>query len=432
MGNMSTFKITVLAVFSISIVVGIAIFALNKNSGTTTNLSANLEIWGTISSDAFSNAYTGSTLPASKNLRVVYTRKDVSDFDRDFVEALAEGRGPDLVILREDLIHKNRNKLLTIPPKSYPESDFKDKFIEVGELFLTPEGVIAVPFIVNPLVMYWNRDLFSSNFIASPPKFWDEIPDLVNKITKKDSGANISQSAVSLGEWRNVSNAKEILIMLMLQAGTPITKRTEKGLDSVLNLQLGYPRTPSQSATEFYVQYSNPNSTSYTWNRSLPSSSNFVLSCNLAIYLCFASEIESKQKKNSNLNYGVAPVPQIRDINRKIIFGHIYGLSIVKQSKNIGAAFQAMNALTEPSALESLEKVTNLPPVRRDMLSKRPPEAYKQVFYDSALISRSWIDPDPEVSTNVFRDMIESITSGRSRVIDALIRADKEISAVLN
>lgn len=429
---MSTFKIAILAVFSVAIMAGIGVFALSKNTGGgIENISANLEIWGVLSSDAFNNAMIASTLASNKNIRVIYTRKDPSDFDRDFVEALAEGRGPDIVILREDLIHKNRNKLFPIPPKSYPERDFKDKFIEEGEIFLTKEGVLAVPFIVDPMVMYWNRDLFSSNFIASPPKYWDEIPDLVAKLTKKDSGANISQSAIALGEWRNISSAKEILVMLMLQAGTSITQRGEKSLDSIMNLQLGYPRPPSQSATEFFVQFSNPNSVSYTWNRSLPSSLNFFLSGNLALYLGFASEIEGIQQKNSNLNYSVTSVPQIRDMKRKAVFGHLYGLSIVKQSKNIAAAFLAINALTEPKALEGLGGITNLPPVRRDMLSQKPTEAYKQVFWDSALIARSWIDPDPQTSSNAFRDMIESITSGRARVIDALNRAEKELSASL-
>ncbi|MFZ2522469.1 MAG: extracellular solute-binding protein [Minisyncoccia bacterium] len=427
---MSTFKIAVIAVFSVAIVAGIMVFALSKNTGTA-NVSAGLVAWGTISDDAFTNAYIASSLSGNKNIRVMYVRKDPSDFDRDFVEALAEGRGPDIVILREDLVYKNRNKLYPIPSEFYPERDFKDRFIEEGELFLTPEGILALPFIIDPMVMYWNRDLFSSNFIASPPKYWDEIPDLVPKITKKDGQANISQSTIAFGEWRNITSAKELLIMLMLQAGTPIIQREENGLDTVLNLQFGYPRTPSQSATDFYIQFSNPNLVSYSWNRSLPSSSNFFLSGNLAIYFGFASELVGIQQKNPNLNYGVTSVPQIRDSKKKVVFGHLYGISIVKQSKNIQASFIALNALTEVEAIKGIGGITNLPPVRRDMLSVKPPEAHMQVFYDSALISRSWIDPEPQATSNLFRDMIESITSGRSRASDALNRAETELTALI-
>jgi ABC-type glycerol-3-phosphate transport system substrate-binding protein len=428
---MSTFKIVVIAFFSISIVVGIAVFSFAKNSGQTSVASADLVIWGTISPDAFTRALIGSSFAANKNIRMSYQRIDTADFDKKFVESLAEGTGPDIVILRDDLIYKNRNKIYPIPPKVYAERDFKEKFVEEGEIFLSPEGILAFPFIIDPMVMYWNRDIFSSNFIANPPKFWDELPDLVTKIVKKDNQANISQSLVSFGEWRNVSHAKEILTMLMLQAGTPITQYESRGLKSVLNLQFGYPRQPSQSALEFYIQFSNPNSLSYTWNRSLPTSLNFFLSGNLAVYLGFASELKGIQQKGPNLNYDVTSIPQIRDAKRKTVFGHVYGLSIVKQSKNASAAFIALTALTESPALKKMEEFTELPPVRRDMLSVRPASSHMQVFYDSALISRSWVDPEPEESSRIFKEMVESITSGKSRVSDSLIRTESEISGLI-
>lgn len=428
---MSTFKIAVLAIFSISIVIGIAIFATSKSSSNPANQTADIIVWGTISADAFNNAMISSSVSGSKNIRVTYVRKDVSDFDNDFVEALAEGRGPDIVVLRDDLIYKNRNKIYPIPYKAYPERDFKDRFIEEGELFLTPEGILSVPFIVDPMVMYWNRDLFSNNFVASPPKYWDELPALIEKMTIRDSKANILQATISFGEWRNVTNAKEIISMLLLQAGTPITSRSDKEVVSVLNSQFGYPRIPSQSAVDFYTQFSNPTSLSYTWNRSLPSSSNFFLSGNLAMYLGFASEIFAIQQKNSNLNFNVTSIPQIRDTKKKSVFAHMYGLSIVKQSKQISQAYTVIGALTEVKALREMEKVTNLPPVRRDMLTEKPTDAFRLVFYDSALISRSWIDPDAVSTSNVLRDMIESITSGRSRLTEALSRADTELRSLL-
>lgn len=424
---MSTFKIVVIAIFAGSIVVGIALFALSK--GTSSGQSANLLVWGTISPEAFDAAYKSSSLKANKQIQVAYVKKDSSTFDADFVEALATGTGPDIVILRDDYIYKNSNKLFAIPYANYTERTFKDRFIEGGEIFLAPGGVVALPFIVDPLVMYWNRDLFSNNLVSSPPKYWDEIVPLIAKTTVKDSGGSILKSTIALGEWRNVNNAKEIVAMLLLQAGTPITMRTESGLQSVLNSTFDYPVAPSQSAINFYTQFSNPTTPSYTWNRSLPASISMFLSGNLATYIGSASEIFSIQQKNSNLNFDVTLVPQIRDTAKKIVFGHMYALSIVKQSKQIGGAFLALNALTEAGSLQALETLTNLPPVRRDLLSLVPPDAFRAVFYNSALLSRSWIDPNSAASSNTFRDMIESVTSGRLRLSEALNRANDELNS---
>ena len=427
---MSTFKIILISVFGLFIILAIAVFALSKSDSPVG--AANLVAWGTLPEDTFDAAYKASSLANNKLVQVKYVKKDVATFDNEFVNALADGNGPDIVISRDDSIYKNRNRFFIIPYKSFTERDFKDKFIEEGELFLTPDGIIAVPFIVDPMVMYWNRDMFSNNLIAQPPKYWEDIPSLVDKMTKRDSSGYIPQSAIALGEWRNITNAKEIVAMLLLQAGTPITSRNKDAITSVLNSQFNHPVVPSDSAITFYTKFSNPTLSTYTWNRSLQSSLNYFLSGNLAMYLGFASEIYSIQQKNSNLNFDVTYVPQIKlDTAKKTVFSHMYALSIVKQSKQPGVAFSAINALTEPAALKALEVVTDLPPVRRDLLSDKPTDAFRIVFYNSALLSRSWIDPDPSASSNTFRDMIESITSGRKRQGQALDQANEELNQEL-
>ena len=425
---MSTFKIVITAIFAVSFLVGIALFALSK--GSSSAQSANLVVWGTIPSEVFDAAYKNSSLKANKLIKIAYVQKDSSTFDNDFVEALAEGVGPDMVILRDDYVFKNQNKLFVIPYANYSQRNFKDTFISAGEIFLSADGIVALPFTVDPLVMYWNRSLFSNSMVPTPPKYWDEIYSLVEKTTNRDANANILQSTIALGEWSNITNAKEILSMLLLQAGTPITSRSGQAIVSVFNERFNYPIAPSQSAVNFYTQFANPTAPAYTWNRSLPSSLNMFLSGKLATYIGFSSEIFSIQQKNSNLDFDVTFVPQIRDAN-KAVFGRMYALAIVKQSKQIAGAYTAMNGLTESASIKALETATNLPPVRRDLLTNKPTDAFRSVFYDSALISKSWIDPDSVGSEKVFRDMIETITSGRGRLTDALDRANTQLGLLL-
>lgn len=427
---MSKFKVAVIAIFSISFVIGLILFAMYKTSGQN---ASNVVVWGTISTEAFDAAYKSSSLAKSKLINTTYVKKSPADFDTQFIEALADGVGPDVLILREDSIYKNRNKLLIIPYKTYSVRDFKTRFVEGGEIFLGTDGVFALPFILDPLVMYWNRDMFSNSQVAQTPVYWDEMYDLSKKMTVKDSSANIMQSALALGEWKNINNAKEIISLLMLQAGTPITSMDSTGAySSVMDQAFTYSIPPGVSALNFYTQFSNPTADSYSWNRSLPTSLNFFLSGNLAMYFGFASEIFSIQQKNPNLNFDVASVPQIRDAKKKMNYGHIYGLAISKQSKSQAGAFSVITALTEPAPLKALESVMNLPPVRRDLISGKPTDAYRSIFYSTAFITHSWIDPDSVATTNIFKDMIESITSGRARVIGALGDASQNINALFN
>lgn len=427
---MSPFKIILTAIFGVSILAGVATFALSRSSSVN-QATARLVVWGTIQTDAFDSAFRASSISKSRDISVTYVRKDVSTFDTELVEALADGVGPDIIIIREDSLYKHRNKIFPIPYKNLTERDFKNTFIELGELFLSPEGVMGVPFMVDPMVMYWNRDIFSNNLIPKTPEYWDEMPGLVEKITRRDDSANVLQSTIALGEFRNINHAKEIITMTLLQAGSPITRKDYSGKYSSAFSYSSIDNTanPGQSSLTFYTQFTNPTSPMYTWNRSLPTSQNFFLSGNLAIYLGFASEIFSIEQKNSNLNFDVAPIPQVRDTTQKSVFGHMYAFSILKQSKQVVGAYTAIMALTEPAPIKALESITSLPPVRRDLLADRPTDAYRSVFYNSALISRSFIDPNPSETTIIFRDMVESITSGRSRVTEAVNRAGNEINA---
>jgi ABC-type glycerol-3-phosphate transport system substrate-binding protein len=428
---MSNFKIAVLAIFSVSIVIGIVLFAMYKaGAGQTTY---NLTVWGVMPQDQFETLYKAASVSQNKYINVTYVEKDPSTFDNDFVEALADGVGPDVVILREDSLYKNRDRLLTIPYTSYSQRTFMDTFTQETQMFLSPDGVTALPLYVDPLVLYWNRDIFTNALTAQPPQYWDELYALTGKMTVKDSSADISQATIPFGEWDNVTNAKEILSLLFLQAGTPIVSydTTQKKYISVLDQQFGQLVAPAESALNFYTQFSNPTSAYYSWNRALPSSLNFFLSGQLAMYVGEASELFSIQQKNPNLNFDVTNIPQDRGGANKTDFAHIYATAIVKQSKSVAGAFTFITSLTEPAALTALSAVNNLPPARLDLLSQTPTDPYRVIFYNGALISRAFVDPDPAQTSSIFGDMINSIVSGQSQISDSVSAASQSLNDAL-
>ena len=77
-----------------------------------------------------------------------------------------------------------------------------------------------------------------------------------------------------------------------------------------------------------------------------------------------------------------------------------------------------------------LATVLGIPSARRDVLATRV-EGDSDVFVRSAIIGKSWIDPDPDATAEVFRGMIEDTTSGTSLVSQAVSRADQQLSHIL-
>lgn len=430
MGNFNTFQLILLGAFVALAAVGIFVFAFF--AGTGGESYNRVVIWGTMDRQTMERFLSPLKADNRALQDVAYIEKNPETYNAELVEALAAGRGPDLFMLPHEDIARHEDKIIPIPFGSYSERDFKDTFIEQGELYLVNDGILGLPFMVDPLVMYWNRDIFSQEGLAQPPRFWDEFFTLSERLTERDQTNNITRATVAFGEYSNVNNAKELISALLMQSGTPLTQRNQEGeIQIVLRDRFDFTTPPAEAALRFYTEFSNPIKTVYSWNRSFSSAREEFLSGDLAIYFGFASEVLEIQDLNPNLNFDIAAFPQSRDSGDILTFGHMTAFAIPSQSSNVQGAFRTAQALTSASALDNLSNLNGLPPVRRDLLVDIPSDAYRTITFSSALIARGWFDPERNESNVVFRDMIESITSGRERISAAAAIADNQLENLL-
>jgi ABC-type glycerol-3-phosphate transport system substrate-binding protein len=428
---MSKFQIILISVFVLSIIAGVIAFASFKGSGGVAELPA-ITIWGTFPGDIFSQYITKINMNRSQSLKIAYTEILETDFDKVFVEALARGNGPDAILIPQDLIHKHEDKVVLIPYTVLTQRDFKNAFIKQAELYLGNEGSMALPFIVDPIVMYWNRDSFSNAGIATFPKFWDEFNDLNKKLTVKDVNSNLRKSAIAMGEFNNILHAREILGTLFLQSGNPVTYRdSDTNIASALGSRTFVGLPTSVPALDFFNQFSNSSNPNYSWNRSLPDSRSWFLTGNLATYFGFASELVDIRNKNPNLDFDIAPIPQARGAKNRATYGSMYGFSMVKSTTNANNTFTVINSLLEPKAIAEMISLSYLPPVRRDMIGAGSTDPYLSIFYDSALISKGWLDTNKKESNRLFQSIVESVTSGKQNSSDALQNGSDEFDISL-
>ncbi len=426
--KITKFQVITLAIFFIFLVAGVAAFALYKGSSANATLPT-VTFWGTFSSDTF-NIYVAkinTTLP--QPITVNYVQKNQSTFSQEFIAALARGTGPDGVLISADMLLPHYDKFVAIPFSALPQRTFIDSFIEEGSIYLNSNGLIAIPFTVDPLVMYWNRDTFNAAGIAAYPKYWDEFTGLNVKLTAKDTNGNIRKSAIALGDFTNVTNAREILASLFMQIGNPITRTDTNGaIQSTIKTSATVNPTP---AVDFFTQFVDPSNANYSWNRGMPASKSAFLSGMLATYFGFASELGGIREKNPNINFDVAPLPQIRTGGIKAAYARMNGFSIVRTSPNPDAVFQVISILTDPNNLNQLTTTLYLPTVRRDVIAQGSKDPYISIFNEQALVSKTWLDADPAKSRDLFANMIQAITSGAKPTYQAIQDAGDEYDIIL-
>jgi ABC-type glycerol-3-phosphate transport system substrate-binding protein len=437
MKDLKGFQLVLLGIFGFFLVAGVLAFAgllpgfSAKPSGQNQFLG-NVVIWGTLPQTILAPVVDDFNNNNKDTVTIKYVEKSKNTFDSDLVEALADGTGPDVILLPQDLIMRHRNKIYPIPYETLSQRAFKDTFIQEGELYLGSTGSYAVPFVIDPMVMYWNRDIFSGAFVSTPPSYWDEFFSLAQTITQIDNASNIKRSLVAFGEFDNITNAKDIISMLIMQAGSPIVSVDQNGFFvPALSDSSGSDASPADEAFRFYTEFSNPTKTSYSWNRSLPYSRDAFTTGDLALYFGYASEYANLQKKNPHLNFDVSLVPQTRGTHRKLTFGRMQGLAILKSSNVLSADMAAVMLLSNKDVVASVSSALNLPPVRRDLLAQKPKDSSLSVFYDSALLSAGWLDPSPSDTNATFSEIVQDIVSGRRKITAAVDNGNTELTQIL-
>lgn len=429
---MNTFQTIIIAVFIAAAIIATLMFAgvlPGYNGGGEQNREIKINIWGTLDRNLMSDFFN-HIKKNNKNLTFIYSEKKLENFEQELVSALANNEGPDIAVLPQNLILKHIKKISPISSENLSIRDFKNIFIDEADLFIDYKNrnILGLPFTIDPLVLYYNKNLFKNSLVVNPPKNWDEFLTVSNNLTIKDEDRDIKQSGSALGEYENVNNAKDILSVMFLQAGDAVIDRENlepdlgKDNKNLKNLQ---------AALDFYVGFSNPGKVSYSWNKFLGQSHDAFLKGKLAMYFGYASDFKKIKEKNPNLDFDVSVIPQPSQNNVKTSFGRMSGIVILNKTKNKDDAYFAAKALVSPDSIKILNDIFFMPPVRRDVLSRKIEDPYLSVFYESAVISRAWLDPDPLKTSIVFKNMIESVNSGERSADQALPDARGRLNNIL-
>lgn len=382
-------------------------------------------IWGTLDRAVIDRQLRKITGNNERFSSIKYREYSEEEFIPEFVDALAEGQGPDLIVIPHYQLVELRSKLYALSYDFYTERTFKDTYIEGAEIFALSDGIYALPFAADPLIMYWNRDIFSNSNIAVPPRTWETLRnDTVPRLTRTGGAFDIIQSAVALGEYRNIRNALPILSMLMLQSGSNMVIESQDNYQIALQRGrtsgTGAGLSPGTASLSFYTEFANPASSLYSWNRSLPEDRQRFLSGDLALYFGLGSEVESLQRANPNLNFDVAQVPQGATASTLRNYAVFYGLAIPKQAKDVGVSYQVAATLVAPESAKTLAEGVDMAVVHRSTQAAGSIDQFQQVRNEAALIARGWLEPTRKATEQAFQTMVEDVTSGRIQVTGAI------------
>lgn len=428
----SLFQIVLLAVFGSLAVAGVLIFAFAVGGANTSNSIGKVVIWGTFDKSAFQSVLDQAVRDNRDLEQVSYVQKTEATYEQDLSNALSQVQGPDLFILRSDYALKDEPKIKPIPYEELSKVQFQNIFAEATNPYLGAGGIIGVPFVIDPLVLYWNRDILSSAGYAEPPEFWDEVSPMAQKITQKDTEGGIKKATIAFGTYQNIENAKAVLSALFMQASVLITEIGSDGkVASALTQGSGGASSAADDVLRFYTEFADPSQTDYSWSDSMQKARAAFAAGDVALYIGFASEAPLIAAMNPNLNAGIAAIPQLRGAARTSDFGRAYAFAVPRASANPIGAKTVAALLASATTSSAFANSFGIAPASRVALAQ-PVSGNAALFNRMAIITRIWSDPDPSQTDPLFRAMIEDTVSGASPLSQALQRAGQQLSQIIS
>ncbi|MEI6352701.1 MAG: ABC transporter substrate-binding protein [Candidatus Nomurabacteria bacterium] len=417
------------------------------NSSSNQKLTGTVNVWGTIPADSMAQ-FTDLFDKTAKSYAMNYTEVPYDSFNSKLVKAIANGSAPDLVIAPSDILFANISYLYPVTVATIPESKFRNDFIDESALLIDmPYGYLGLPLSVDPLVLYYNRDILSSNGFSNPPKTWGSLYSYDSKITKKDSTGNVSLSTIAFGTYDNIPHATDVLLAMIIQQGqTPVSVTyVQDGnggsvpkynvlVDQSLN-QSGI--SPLNSSLAFSKDFSDTQKTSYNWNAKSDNALQQFISGNLAFYVGYASEGAYIKSANQKLYFDYTYIPQIDGSNTSSTYGKLNTVFMLRSSPGASPtslAYQVMKYLatgTDGVSQDLIARTGGISALKANianMMSSNNQDA--EIFGNSALISKGFYDLHRNDLEVLMRDAIRKVYNGEASTVEASTAFSDNLQAV--
>lgn len=330
------------------------------------------------------------------------------------VEALAEDKGPDIVSIRNHDIVALKTKLDPMPV------NFRDATVRVvrgtinTETVVTPlekrgltsnqvtqeyvravkndvvvDGkVYGLPISMDTMGIFYNKDLLDRAQIAEPPRSWEELQKMMEKLTKFNKDGGIVQSGASLGTGNNIPSFDDILFILFKQSGLNLI-----GSDGrpVFHLFSNSDRggSASMQVINYYTDFANKDSKTYAWNEDMGNALDRFTNGSLAFYFGYSYDIPTIRARSPQLNFGAIPMLQLNAGN-PVNAANYWVQTVTAKSKNKEAAWSLIDYVAHSAANKDYLDKSNRPAALRTYVSPQLENVDLAPFASQVLVADSW------------------------------------------
>ncbi|MFH1188993.1 MAG: extracellular solute-binding protein [bacterium] len=414
---------TILGVFGFLFLAFIVLLVIGLRDPAEQSKTINLTIWGTEDSTRVWNDLITAYQRQNPNAYIKYTQFPEDTYESSLVDALAAGAGPDIFMFHSSWLLKHYRKSAPAPSdmitlsdiqRLFPQVVEEDFVLHVASVDRQGSNIYAMPLYIDTLALLYNKDTFDAKRIAVYPETWQDFKSIVLRVREVSQG-KVTQSAAAIGgTTASVSHAPDMIMLLMQQFGADM-------VDLDKRQALFGAGNAGKDALDFYLQFTNPASTYYTWNNWFKPAIDSFAAKQVAMMFGYSRDLQAIRERNAYLNIGIQHMPQVSSDGAIMNVADYWGLGVSKNTTQYRESWDFITYITKNTEIMRQYTVaTGKSPALRYLINDYLAHPTLGVFAEQALTARSWPKVDPAKINTILDTMIQ-------RTLDKSLSSEKAV-----
>lgn len=353
------------------------------------------------------------------DVSIIYEQiSDPINYEDVVKERQFDDKGPNIFMVFHNWIPRYEGKILPVPKNIMTSSEFEKTYARAATEDLVGENgtIYALPFYIDTLALYYNNRMFLNEGIAGPPKNWIEFENYVEKLTyyKKENGQTVYDESgapviefagAAFGGGSNVNRSQDIIMLLVMQNNYDESNIVSFNTDGASN------------AIKYYIDFTDPNSRFYTWNKDQIFSIDAFTQRKAAMMVNYSKEISNiASKTGGTMDYKIAPLPQL-DERRRVNYASYWVPVVASKAPCVAAVGVKVNcydiaweflkfASNETNVKKYLDKTNRAAANLKIAEEQSLAGDARSVFASQVFTARSWKNQFDSMTDEKLLDMI--------------------------
>ncbi|KKS83511.1 MAG: Extracellular solute-binding protein family 1 [Parcubacteria group bacterium GW2011_GWD2_43_10] len=371
------------------------------------------------------------------NVSVNVSQIREEELESALIQALADGRAPDVVSLPNTWLRGWQHRLAPLPPtltlpyleltgtfKKEPRwvlkeinsldlKSIKARYVDtvVNDVYFDSK-IYGLPLNLDTLLIFYNVDLLTAAQFPEAPKTWNEFKEASQAITKLDKLGRLLQNGAALGTAENIPYSFDIVSALMLQNGTPMMTGGSASFQKPISVQ-GESYSPGLDALRFYTDFANPSKETYSWSADQINAREAFAAGKLGFVFGYWRDLPNLKAMAPKIRIGLANFPQIEGSFQTSYYANYFIETVLKQSTHQTEAWDLIQFITTPAEAKKYLESAKQPTAQREFVTAQIADEDLGIPAAQVLTAKTWYRGYDFTSTqSVFQDMIKQVLVG--------------------